>query len=63
MNSFFKNVSTSNSIGFFSLRNKVTRLENGFNFTPIAGFNNVYKALVEGYATGIIVGSRFLRDD
>jgi|GEM_PF-351941 len=57
-----KKISTINSISFFAFQNKVTDVEAGFNTTPIAGFSNVYKAIVQGQPLGVIIGSSFLRN-
>jgi len=54
--------STSNSISFIAYKNRVTAAADGYNYTPVAGFSNVHKAIVKGEAFGAIVGSSFLRD-
>lgn len=41
----------------------VTSTEPGFNGTPIAGFNNVYKTILQGQPLGVIVGTRYRRND
>ncbi len=60
---YSKNFTSSNSISFFSYKNIVTDVRNGYDFTPIAGFSNINKAIVKGESLGTIVGNRFLRDD
>ena len=48
-------ISTSNSISFYKFSNIVTRVQDGYDGQPIAGFSTVYKALVEGQPVGVIV--------
>ncbi|MBS1509526.1 MAG: hypothetical protein JST86_01700 [Bacteroidetes bacterium] len=55
-------VAISNSLSFTAYRTTVTGIKDGFDYTPIAGFSNVNKALVNGASTGAIVGSRYARD-
>lgn len=50
------------TLSFFTYRSTVTRINEGANFTPIAGFSNVYKALVQGQPLGVIVGNTYLKD-
>jgi hypothetical protein len=50
------------SLSFFAYRSRVTRVNEGDNFTPIAGFSNVNKALVQGQPLGVIVGNTYLKD-
>ncbi len=57
-----RKISNSNSLSFFAYHNKVTAVEDGFNNTPMAGFSNVYKAIVKGQPLGVIVGNSFLRN-
>jgi hypothetical protein len=57
-----KSISTSNAISFIAYQNEVTDVETGFNYTPIAGFSNVHKAVVQGQPLGAIVGNSFLRN-
>jgi hypothetical protein len=52
----------SNTISFVAYRSKVTAVKNGYNFTPIAGFNDVHKAIVKDEPLGVIVGNTFLKD-
>jgi hypothetical protein len=50
------------TLSFFTYRSTVTRVNEGDNFTPVAGFSNVYKALVQGQPLGVIVGNTYLKD-
>jgi hypothetical protein len=52
----------SNSITFTAWQNKVTQVEDGYDFTPIAGFSNINKAIVKGQPFGAIVGNSYRRD-
>jgi hypothetical protein len=54
--------SNSHSISFFAYQSKVTDVGDGFNYTPIAGFSNVHKAIIKGQPLGVIVGNSFLRN-
>lgn len=54
--------SVSAALSFFTYRNIVTRVDEGENFTPIAGFRNIHKALVQGQPVGVIIGNTYLRD-
>ena len=45
---------TSNSISFYKFSNLVTRIQDGYEGHPIAGFSTVYKALVKGQPVGVI---------
>lgn len=55
-------ISVSNSISFIAYQSKVTDVEDGLDYTPIAGFSNVHKAIVKGQPLGVIVGNSFLRN-
>jgi len=59
---YSRKVHTSHQLSFATNRSQVIRVGEGHDFTPIAGFKNVYKALVEGEALGVIVGNRYLRN-
>lgn len=52
----------SNTISFVAYRSKVTAVKNGYNFTPVAGFSDVHKAIVKDEPLGVIVGNTFLKD-
>lgn len=58
----FKNIYLNSSVSLFSYRTNVTKVRDGYNFTPIAGFRDVHKTLVQGQALGVIVGNAYLRD-
>lgn len=57
-----RNFNSTNSISFSSYKDIVTGIRPGYEFTAIAGFQNVNKAIVLGKNLGAIVGNRFLRD-
>ena len=57
-----RKISTSNSISFYKFSNTVTRVQDGYDNHPIAGFYTIYKALVKGQPVGLIMGNSFLRD-
>jgi len=56
------NLITGNTISFFATRSKVTNVADGYDFTPVAGFSNIHKAIVKGAPLGSIVGTSYLRD-
>lgn len=58
-----KKITTSHSVSFFSYNDIVTDVKDGYNFTPIAGFGNINKAIVKGGSLGAIVGNKFLQDE
>jgi hypothetical protein len=62
-NSNSRNVTTTNSASFFSYKDVVTDVKAGFDFTPIAGFTSINKAVVKGNALGCITGTSFLKDN
>jgi hypothetical protein len=47
---------------FTSNRNKVVKLHSPQNIIPLAGFNNIHSALVEGLPSGVIMGSSYQRN-
>jgi hypothetical protein len=53
---------TSHQASFAMNRSRVTAVKDRYDYTPIAGFENVHKALVKGQALGAIVGNRYLRN-
>ncbi len=57
-----RNFNFSNSISFVSYKTKVTDVKNGYDFTPIAGFADVHKAIVKDQPLGVIVGNTYLKD-
>lgn len=57
-----KALTASNTLSFLQYRHRVTQVADGYNGTPIAGFSNVHKALLEGETLGAIVGNRYRRD-
>lgn len=52
----------TNTISFTRYRNKVLSVKDGYNHTALAGFHDVHKTLVAGYAPGVITGSSWLRN-
>jgi hypothetical protein len=55
-------LSFSNSFSFTTYRATITAVKAGYNFTPIAGFSDVHKAIVKDAPLGAIVGNSFLKD-
>lgn len=53
---------TENTLSYFSNRSKVTDVNTGYDYTPIAGFSNIHTAVVKGAALGSIVGTAYQRD-
>ena len=58
-----KKLSTTNAVSFSTYKDIVTGVQDGFDYTPVAGFSNVHKSIVNERALGVLVGSRFLRDE
>jgi len=58
-----RTISTNSTISFATYKDIVTNVADGFDLTPVAGFNNVHKAIVNGKPLGVIVGNKFLHDD
>lgn len=50
------------TISIAASRTRVMNVAAGYEGTPIAGFSDVYKALVKGQPMGVIMGSTWLRD-
>jgi len=57
-----RDMGISGMLSFFTYGSTVTRVNEGDNFTPIAGFSNIHKALVQGQPLGVIVGNAYLKD-
>ncbi len=53
---------TENTISYFVNRSKVTAVNTGYDYTPLAGFSNIHTAIVKGAALGSIVGTAYQRD-
>lgn len=53
---------TGNTISFLTYRHRITQVADAYNYTPIAGFANVHKAIVKGETMGAIVGNTYRRD-
>jgi hypothetical protein len=62
-NSYAKDITTTNSLSFFTYKDIVSDVQDGYNFTPIAGFSNINKAIVKDEPLGVITGNKFLRDE
>lgn len=62
LHSYSTKLRLDNRLSFYKSRLRVTDITDGYNFTPVAGFSDVYKALVKGEAPGVIVGSSYLKD-
>lgn len=60
--SISRNINTNTTLSFFKYRTDVTKVREGYNYTPIAGFSSVYKTLAEGQPLGVIVGNAYKRD-
>ncbi|MET0391550.1 MAG: hypothetical protein ABW019_00360 [Chitinophagaceae bacterium] len=61
-NTYSRQLTSNHRLSFFRNRSKVTGVTPGYDFTPIAGFSNIYKAVVKGQPLGVITGSSFVRD-
>lgn len=61
-NIFNRRFSTTNRLSFYAYNDRVTQVADGYNFSPIAGFSNVRKALIKGEVLGAIVGNTYERD-
>ncbi|MBS0031876.1 hypothetical protein ACTJJ0_31445 [Chitinophaga sp. 22321] len=55
-------LTTAHTLGFYAYKNKVTRVTEGRNYIPIAGFSDVYTTFIKGQPLGVITGSTWLRD-
>lgn len=55
-------IKTTQVVGFYAYRNKVTAVREGANYTPLAGFSDVHTALIEGEPIGVITGSTWQKD-
>jgi hypothetical protein len=55
-------VKTGISLSFVRYQSKVTRIRQGYEQTPLAGFRNIHTALVKGEPLGVIVGSGWERN-
>jgi hypothetical protein len=52
----------SGQLSFNKTVSKVTNVGNGYDYTPLAGFRSINRALVKGAPLGAIVGSSYRRD-
>ncbi|MBO9730883.1 MAG: hypothetical protein J7623_19745 [Chitinophaga sp.] len=55
-------IKTTQVLGFYAYRTKVTAVREGANYTPLAGFSDVHTTLVEGAPLGVITGSTWQKD-
>lgn len=62
LNFFRRKFTWTQNFSFLTYQDKVTQVSDGYNFTPIAGFSNVHKAIVQDRSVGAIVGSAYRRD-
>ncbi|RPD39770.1 hypothetical protein [Chitinophaga barathri] len=63
MSSYRNNAfNTSFSASFTTWKHTVTAVENGYDYTPLAGFSDVYKVMAKDQPFGAIMGSAWLRD-
>lgn len=51
-----------NNFSFAAYHSTVTAVKDNYNYTPVAGFSDVHKAIVKDAPFGAIVGNSFLRD-
>ncbi|PWV45876.1 hypothetical protein [Chitinophaga sp. S165] len=59
---YIGNVALAGTFSFFAYNSRVTRVNEEDNYTPIAGFSNVHKAIVQGQPLGVIMGNAYLKD-
>ena len=55
-------LSFTNTISWVKYRSKVLQVNAGYNYTAIAGFSDVHKAIVKDEPLGVIIGNSFLKD-
>lgn len=55
-------VKTGTTLSFVRYQSKVTRIEQGYEQTPLAGFRNIHTALVKDKPLGVIVGTGWQRN-
>lgn len=55
-------IAYQNSLTFSTYKNRIKSVTDGYNYTPTAGFSDVYTAVVKGSPSNVIVGSAYLRD-
>ncbi|HEY0611256.1 MAG TPA: hypothetical protein VGD35_16410, partial [Chitinophaga sp.] len=58
-NFYYRKFNWRQNLSFLAYQDKVTKVIDGYNYTPIAGFSNVHKAVVEGQSIGAIVGNAY----
>ncbi|RXK86041.1 SusC/RagA family TonB-linked outer membrane protein [Filimonas effusa] len=58
-----QDIKHSHIISFVTYRNKVSYVKDSYNGLPVAGFSNIYAALLTGQPLGAIVGNDYIRDD
>lgn len=57
-----KTINYRNSLSLSTYKNRIQSVTDGYNYTPTAGFSDVYTAIVAGAPSNVIVGSAYLRD-
>ena len=55
-------VKTGVSLSFVRYQSMVTRIEQGYEQTPLAGFRNIHTALIKGEPLGVITGTGWQRN-
>jgi hypothetical protein len=60
---YMKKLQTTHELSFSTWKNKVTRVAQGLEGMPVAGFSDVHNTLLTGQPLGIITGSSFLKDE
>lgn len=53
----------SNTLSFITYTHRITEVAEGRNYTPVAGFSNIHKAIVKGQPMGAIAGSAYVRNE
>jgi hypothetical protein len=59
---YSEKLKSSFSLSFNKYNTMVNNVVAGLNYTPIAGFNNVFKAVAQSEPLGIIMGNTYLKD-
>lgn len=49
-------------VSFFKYRDRVDKVNTGYNNLALSGFNDIYKTLTEGQVLGVVMGSYFERN-
>lgn len=54
--------STNHKVSFFKYKNRVDRVNTGYNDLALSGFSDIYKTLTQGQVLGAVMGSYFERN-